>query len=146
MSVFYDHIALAVTELERSTDFYRDILGLEYSSTRRLSDGRHQTVFHIGEEILVLFRHEDGRYEEKIRKPRSGIHHLAFRMDAPSYDAVIDRCKANGVTLRRQEVNSGALGEGYATYFYDPDGNEIEIKKYEDDPKFKEHTDPEYHV
>ncbi len=146
MNVFYDHVALAVTELERSLDFYRDILGLDYSSTRQLPDGRYQAVFHVGEEILVLFRHEDGRYSEKIRKPRSGIHHLAFRMSASSYDAVVDRCESNGVTIRRQEVNSGALGEGYATYFYDPDGNEIEIKKYEHDANFEEQTDSDYHV
>ncbi|MFT5367815.1 MAG: extradiol dioxygenase family protein [Candidatus Latescibacterota bacterium] len=28
-------------------------------------------------------------------------------------------------------MNKGAQGEGLATYFRDPDGNELEIKKYE---------------
>jgi hypothetical protein len=27
-------------------------------------------------------------------------------------------------------MNKGARGEGLATYFCDPDGNELEIKKY----------------
>jgi len=33
--------------------------------------------------------------------------------------------------LRGPTPNKGARGDGLATYFRDPDGNELEIKKYE---------------
>lgn len=146
MGLFFDHVALATTDLERSAAFYRDVMGFELSSRSRLEDDREQAVFHVGEGVLVLFYHADGRYVEKVRRPRSGVHHLAFGMDAARYDAVIRRCRASGVEIRRQDVNAGAKGEGYATYFYDPDGNEVEIKKYEKDPDFKEYQAPDYHV
>ncbi len=146
MGLYYDHVAFATKDLDRSLAFYRDVMGFEFSSRRHLKDGREQAVFHVGEGILVLFHHTDDRYVEKVRKPRSGVHHLAFGMDAAAYDAVVDRCKASEVEIRRQEVNSGAKGEGCATYFYDPDGNEIEIKKYEDAPDFKEYGVPDYHI
>lgn len=147
MGCFYDHVALASTDLDRSVAFYRDVMGFELSSRRLLKDNREQAVFHVGEGVLVIFSHEDGRYAEKVRKPRSGVHHLAFGMDAPDYDAVVERCRAGGVEIRRQEINRGAKGKGYATYFYDPDGNEIEIKKYvEGDPGFVEYTAEGYHV
>ncbi|MFQ5913178.1 MAG: VOC family protein [Nitrospinota bacterium] len=146
MGIFYDHVAFATTDLDLSIAFYRDVMGFEFSNRYHLEDGREQAVFHIGEGVLVLFHHKDGRYVEKVRKPRSGVHHLAFGMDAAQYDAVVGRCEAKGVEIQRQHVNSGAKGEGYATYFYDPDGNEIEIKKYEEDPNFKDFEAPGYHV
>ena len=146
MGIFYDHVALASTDPDRSVAFYRDVMGFQLSSRKLLDDGREQAVFHIGDGILVVFHHEDNRYVGKIKKPRSGMHHLAFGMNAPEFDAILDRCKAGGVTVRRLEYNSGAKGLGFAAYFYDPDGNEIEIKKYEPDPDFQEHSAPDYHI
>ena len=145
MGIYYDHVALASTDLDRSGGFYRDGMGFEFSSRKFLDDGREQAVFHIGDEILVIFHHPDDRYAGKVKKPRSGMHHLAFGMDAPEFNAVLDRCGTGGVTVRRLESNQGARGLGFAAYFYDPDGNEIEIKKYEPDPEFKEHSVPDYH-
>lgn len=146
MGLFFDHVALATTDLEQSIAFYRNVMGFEFSSRRNLEDGREQAVFHIGEGVLVLFAHGDGRYVEKVRKPRSGIHHLAFGMDAASFDGVLERCQDYNVKILRKEKNSGAKGLGYAAYFYDPNGNEIEIKKYEDDPNFEKLSSPEHHV
>ena len=48
------------------------------------------------------------------------------------------RCEEQDVRIERAAINSGAKGKGLATYFYDPDGNEIEIKKYVEDPNFRE--------
>ena len=146
MGLFFDHVALATTNLEQSIAFYKQVMGFEFSRRRHLKDGREQAVFHIGEGVLVLFHHPDGRYIDKVRKPRSGVHHLAFGMDAATFDGVIERCKDYNVEIMRKEINSGAKGEGYAVYFNDPNGNEIEIKKYEDDPNFEDHTSPGYHV
>ncbi len=135
MSPDFDHVGLATPDLERSIAFYRDVMGFEFSSRRRLGDGREQAAFQIGERILVLFHGPDGHYIEKARQPRSGMHHLAFALEPAEYDAVIERCKANGIEIMHQAINSGAQGKGFATYFYDPDGNEIEIKKYKELPK-----------
>ena len=102
-------------------------------------------MFHIGDGILVIFHHPDERYAGKVKKPRSGVHHLAFGIDAPEFNAVTDRCGAGGVTVRGLESNQGARGLGFAASFYDPDDNEIEIKKYEPDPDFKENSVSDYH-
>jgi catechol 2,3-dioxygenase-like lactoylglutathione lyase family enzyme len=146
LGVYYDHAALITLDMDRSVSFYRDVLGLELSSRRLLPDGREQAVFHVGEGVLVLFHHPDGRYAVTVKKPRSGMHHLAFGMDEAEFNAILERCGEHGVEIRRKEVNLGAKGEGFAAYFYDPDGNEIEIKKYEEDPGFKEVKAADYHV
>ncbi len=136
MDLFYDHIALAVTDIDRSIAFYHGVMGLTGGKRHFQKDGREQAIFGVGEGILVLFHLP--RYEPKKRSPRSGMHHLAFGLDPKDYDAIVKRCEEQDVRIERAAINSGAKGKGLATYFYDPDGNEIEIKKYVEDPNFRE--------
>ncbi len=135
MSPTFDHVGLATLDLEQSIAFYRNVMGFEFSSQKSLSDGREQAVFLIGEGILVLFQNPSRNYVEKARNERSGMHHLAFDLEPEEYDGVIERCETAGVAIMRQAINSGARGKGLATYFYDPDGNDIEIKKYDGIPE-----------
>ena len=144
MGLFYDHVALAVTDLDRAIAFYQGVMGFEGGTRKFLKDGREQATFHVGEGILVLFHLP--RYLQVQRSPRSGLHHLAFGLDPKEYDAIVRRCKESGVRIERAEKNSGAMGMGLATYFYYPDGNEIEIKKYVEDPNFKDHEVEGYEV
>ncbi|MDP6482289.1 MAG: VOC family protein [Nitrospinota bacterium] len=147
MSPTFDHIGLATLDLERSIAFYEDVMGFGFSSRRRLSDGREQAVFLIGEGILVLFQSPSENYVEKARRVRSGMHHLAFALEPEEYNRVIERCETAGVAIMRQAINSGAQGMGLATYFYDPDGNDIEIKKYDGIPDgFEGFTAEGYHL
>jgi catechol 2,3-dioxygenase-like lactoylglutathione lyase family enzyme len=147
MSPTFDHVGLATLDLEQSIAFYRDVMGFDFSSRKRLSDGREQAVFLIGEGILVLFQSPSGNYVEKARHVRSGMHHLAFALEPEAYDGVIERCETAGVALMRQAINSGARGKGLATYFYDPDGNDIEIKKYDGIPEeYEDFTAKGYHL
>ena len=147
MSLELDHVGLATPDLERSIAFYRDVLGFQFSSRRRLGDGREQAVFRIGKSLLVLFDGPAGHYIEKARTPRSGMHHLAFALESREYDSLLERCKTAGVRIMFQSVNQGARGMGLATYFYDPDGNDIEIKKYEGfSTAFKEVKAKDYYL
>ncbi|MFQ5911868.1 MAG: VOC family protein [Nitrospinota bacterium] len=138
MAPSFDHIGLATPDLDRSVAFYRDVMGFELISRRPMNDGA-RAVFRVGEGLLVLFHRPHAGYVEKVRKPRSGVHHLAFWFEPKEYEGIIERCKANGVEIMMQELNQGAKGTGLATYFYDPDGNDIEIKKYEDLPEHAEY-------
>jgi len=51
-----DHTGLYVSDLERSTAFFRDTIGLRYGGTG--DDG--QVFFHIGEMMLALITLPDG--------------------------------------------------------------------------------------
>ena len=126
MSICYDHVSLRVTDLERSVGFYRDVMGLELVS-RREDDS--QAVFRIGEALLVLFCRDEYRPVNPVVK--TGTDHVAFCLDETSYDALLERLKQRDLVLRGPTMNKGAFGEGLATYFCDPDGHELEIKRYE---------------
>ncbi|MDA0745308.1 MAG: VOC family protein [bacterium] len=126
MAVVFDHVSLRVTNLERSVSFYRDVVGLEWVSQRE--DGS-QAVFRAGEALLVLFCRPE--YQPVNPAMKMGTDHVAFCLDEGAYDGVLVRLKEQGLVKRGPTLNQGAFGEGLATYFCDPDGHELEIKKYE---------------
>ncbi|MSS69934.1 MAG: hypothetical protein EXS64_00440 [Candidatus Latescibacteria bacterium] len=126
MSICFDHVSLRVTDLDRSVTFYRDVVGLEFVSRRENAQG----VFRVGEALLVLFCRPE--YRPVSEEVKSGTDHIAFCLDTAGYDALLGRLKAGGLVLRGPTMNKGARGEGLATYFRDPDGNELEIKKYDE--------------
>ena len=135
MKKMIEHVALRVSDLKKSILFYRDVMGFSPVGRRKIEDGKiEQIVFRVGEDVLVLF-FSDSFISEKIPS-QSGVDHVAFSLEENEYFQVIERLKKNGVTIHRGEVkNLGAFGVGYATYFYDPDNIEIEIKRYDDPPE-----------
>ncbi len=128
MSPCFDHIGLLTADLDRSVAFYRDVMGFEFVSRRARKDGNEQAVFRVGEGLVIL--RAEGRSVDKGCGPASGMHHLALCLEPKEYDAVIEACRRAGVEVARQTLNKGARGIGLATYFRDPDGNSLEIKKY----------------
>jgi catechol-2,3-dioxygenase len=126
MVIYFDHVSLCATDLNRSISFYAEVLELELLSRK---DNGSQAVFRVGDELLVLFCGEN--YQAVDTSVRGGMHHLAFCLDSEVYDRVLERLKDKDLSFRGPMLNKGAQGEGFATYFRDPDGNELEIKKYE---------------
>ncbi len=152
MKTMIEHVALRVTDLERSIDFYRNVMGFKPVSRRMIGDGAiEQAVFRVGEDVLVLFYSRQGNIEtsseeysvvsENLQKKADqkwtgGMDHVAFSFEEGEYNAIIRRIEENGYKVHRgPERNLGAFGVGYASYFYDPDHIEIEIKRYEDPPE-----------
>lgn len=162
MKKMIEHVALRVTDIDRSITFYRDIMGFKPVGRRLIAGGEiDQIAFRVGEDILVLFHSpnfekadgDPGFDSRQIsdyvagkgnRKWRGGMDHIAFSMPEEEYRAVIERVKKHGVHIHRgEEKNLGAFGVGYATYFYDPDNIEVEIKRYDDPP---EQPGPEWYA
>ncbi|MDA0999697.1 MAG: VOC family protein [bacterium] len=154
MKRMIEHVALRVTDLKRSVVFYRDVLGLKPVSIREIANGNlTQVVFRVGEDVLVLFHnpnftkadvHSDYGTRQisdflagsQEREWAGGMDHLAFCFDEEEYHAVLRRLEEHGGEIHRgEERNLGAYGVGYASYFYDPDNIEIEIKRYDNPPE-----------
>lgn len=123
------HVAIKVTDLDRSLDFYRDRLG--FPEMLRL---KHDN----GETWLVYLRITDDQYleifpgAENDRAPgwdANGVNHLCFTIE--DLDGTTERIKATGIALT-SEIKPGLDGNRQA-WIEDPDGNRIELMEMAQD-------------
>jgi len=110
------HVALAVSDAERSFRFYEQVFGSVAVYRQR---GFVQAQTPGCRDVLVF--EENGAH----RGTSGGIAHFGFRLRDPAdIDAAVDAVeKAGGHILRRGDF---VPGEPYV-FFTDPDGYEIEI-------------------
>jgi catechol 2,3-dioxygenase-like lactoylglutathione lyase family enzyme len=120
-----DHVVIAVSDWERSTAFYRDVLGADVVEL-----DRNRVAFRLGEQQLNV--HGPGSTPE----PRAhipvapGNSDLCFVWDGPAAEAV-EHLSAHGVELELGPVTrTGAGGTGTSVYFRDPDGALLELISY----------------
>ncbi|MCP5373970.1 MAG: VOC family protein [Hyphomicrobiales bacterium] len=121
-----DHLVLTVDSIERTCDFYNRVLGME---TVTFAQGR--TALAFGRQKINL--HPAGReFEPKAARPTPGSGDLCFITDS-SMDAVLAHLSAQAVAVEEGPVaRTGAVGPLESVYIRDPDGNLIEISRYED--------------
>ncbi len=102
------HVALRVTDLDRSKEFYQRHLGL-----RVLRSGSSNCFLGAGkDDFLALFRAET-----------AGLDHYCDQVE--NYDAAeaVDRLKSAGLSPRRRENR---------VYFDDPDGLTVQVSGQRD--------------
>ena len=97
-----NHIALSVTDIARSRDFYVKHLGLRVSS-----ESSSSCFLTCGAQFVALFRN---------REP--GMHHYCYGIDDYSVKSAAERLRAQGFTPRIA---------GNRIYFDDPDGIEVQL-------------------
>jgi len=108
-------LALETKYLDRAQSFYEQFLDLE---PRRESDT--EVALAAGDTDLVLRRPD--------AVPRGGLHtHYAFSTPFPAYESWWERLSESFDLVEHEFGNARSL------YFYDPDGNCVEIGQREDE-------------
>lgn len=105
-----DHVAIAVSDLNRSQKIYED-LGLTFSSTREVVESQKVTTAfapidknaHIE---LVCPLNGEGPIQKFIEKNGEGIHHLCFKV--PDVHKKSEEMKALGYKLVHEQPFVGA--------------------------------------
>lgn len=110
------HIALPVKDVNRSSAFYKKIVGTK----EMYCDQNFIQVQTPGSKDIIVF--------VKSKKPTPGSNpgfHFGFRLPKPyTLNKIIQTIKGAGGKIR--ETGEFIPGEPYV-FFYDPDGYEIEI-------------------
>jgi glyoxylase I family protein len=124
------HVDLAVSDVERSLAFYRDVLGpLGWAEERRYA------TYRGTEEVVYLERPAAGS-GLGIRPADGGSHryygvgieHLAFEVDQPDeVDAAYERCLARAAHIHFPPEQDRDLEGYYAFFVFDPDEIRIEV-------------------
>ncbi|HEY2204408.1 MAG TPA: VOC family protein [Pseudonocardia sp.] len=119
------HVGLNVTDLARSTDFYRRVLGLEVISAGQ--DGEREWAFlgRDGTLLVTLWRQSEGRFATA----RPGLHHLAFLVGSlDEVHAVRRTLRDIGADFQYDGVVPHAEGgDSGGVFFTDPDGIRLEV-------------------
>ncbi|WP_371498343.1 VOC family protein [Kitasatospora sp. NBC_00374] len=119
------HIGLNVTDLDRSTAFYRQLLGLDLTSEGTAPERRFAMLGRDGRLVLTLWQQSSGAFDPA----RPGLHHLSFQVDSLEEVRAAERALRGlgadfaheGVVPHREGSASGGV------FFTDPDGIRLEI-------------------
>ena len=123
-----EHVNLTVTDLDRSIEFFRDILDLGIRWSGENEFGMRQV--HVGGDdyYLALFEGRSGQgdpppddYYER------GFNHFGLVVEAGSgrFEEIRRRVAERGMAISDNETPPGRR-----FYFHDPDGCEIEVAEY----------------
>ena len=120
-------IVLWVHDMDAALHFYRDRLGLEVISPPALPNKFLRAADPGGgvPEMIVLVPHPDRSNEFPREKAKRVLHHVAFRVEAGEYDALMQGLEAAGFEVR---FGVHPVLKGVRTFYVDdPDGNECEF-------------------
>ncbi|CAA9263132.1 MAG: hypothetical protein AVDCRST_MAG10-2863 [uncultured Acidimicrobiales bacterium] len=124
--VGFSHLSLSVTDLDRSTEWYREMLGFTVDSRVEGDGFRRNRLRHPDAGItLTLTAHEAGS-GDAFDERRTGMDHVSFAV--PSIENLHDlkeQFQARGV--EHSEVKPTASGAGGMITFRDPDNIQLEL-------------------
>ncbi|MFL2729096.1 MAG: VOC family protein [Gammaproteobacteria bacterium] len=125
------HLAIPVSNLEKSVIYYRDILGLkEGRSSNKWADFDffgHQLVCHVSDSI-----------NEQITNPVDGeevpVPHFGVVLSIEEFEAFLLKINDKDIDFIIEPTIrfKGEVGEQRTMFFRDPSGNAIEIKAFKD--------------
>ena len=121
-----DHVVIAVSDWERSNEYYAEVLGAEVVD---VGGGRY--AYRLGDQRLNVHGPGVDVGDNVARKPvESGNSDFCFVWPGSVEEALahLGRC---GVAVEPGPVaRTGARGDGTSLYFRDPDGSLLELISY----------------
>jgi catechol 2,3-dioxygenase-like lactoylglutathione lyase family enzyme len=119
-----DHVALAVRDVERSADWYVEVLGFE----RRFQGMWEGVPVFVARDktAIALFPAGSDQSNSSLSRQRCGILHLAMRANRANFIAA-----QRDLTSRCIAFHFADHEISHSIYFRDPDGIELEITTYE---------------
>lgn len=117
-----DHVALAVSDLEKAIELYRDVWGLPLEHRETVEDqGVEEAMFRVGESFIQLLGPlgPDTPVGKFIERKGEGLHHIAYEVE--DIDVALKQLRESGVALIDEEPKIGSRGTRIA--FIHPKSN-----------------------
>jgi lactoylglutathione lyase len=118
---FLTAVGIGVSDLERSTAFYRDVLGMQLQRTFEVGYMDEVMLAHEGRNAVVLMHYTDGSARNYQNNPVK----LVFYVTDPA--AIAAKVKAAGLEVTHEPAPNASLGGAVICLAKDPDGYVIEL-------------------
>jgi lactoylglutathione lyase len=116
-----DHVALHVTDLDGSVNFYEKHFGFKHYFQHAAGSGTQIAYLRLGDTVLELTHHFDGAM--------TGFH---FCLETDNFDETVAKLQNDGVKLIRAPHDTAAREpreNGWRrVVFAGPDGEQIELR------------------
>ena len=99
MKAFLDHVGIAVSDLQASLAFFKDVLGLHVESSEDVASQRIRATFvNTGTSTFELLEATaaDSPIARFLEKRGPGMHHVALRVD--DIEAALAQLRARAAT------------------------------------------------
>jgi methylmalonyl-CoA epimerase len=131
MKAVLDHVGIAVSDLQASLAFFKDVLGLQVESSEAIASQRVRATFlNTGASTLEMLEATavDSPIAKFVEKRGPGMHHVALRVD--DIEAALAHLRARGIRLIDERPRPGA--EGAQVAFIHPSASHgvlVELKQ-----------------
>ena len=131
MRAFLDHVGIAVSDLQASLAFFKDVLGLHVESTEDVASQRVRATFlNTGQSTLEMLEATapESAIAKFVEKRGAGMHHVALRVE--DINAALAHLKSRGIRLIDEQPRLGA--EGALVAFIHPSASHgvlVELKQ-----------------
>ncbi len=133
------HLAFPVTDLEKTLEFYRDLLGC---SIGRTSD-RWIDFNFWGHQISAHLVDDPGSEpaHNRVDGKQVPVRHFGAILPMDEWEALAEKLRAHGVEFIIEPYVrfKGQVGEQATMFLLDPSGNAIEFKAFRDFSQIFEH-------
>jgi catechol 2,3-dioxygenase-like lactoylglutathione lyase family enzyme len=110
-----DFVSLPVTDLERSTTWYRDTLGLPQTGTGAWPE------FRLGENVFLYLLDPTN-----VGRAFEGPHTASLALRVPDVEEARAALEAKGVAFEGETFDTGVC---HMAHFTDPDGNVLMLHR-----------------
>ncbi len=120
----FHHLAIQARDVEKTTAFYRDVLGLPEQVRHLAPDGSLRSVWLSvpGGGFLAVETCEGEPPGDHFRTPRAGLHLFALRIERGDREAVEAALKERGVPV--------LFRTPFTLYVRDPEGNRVGLSHH----------------
>ena len=123
-----DHIVLRVRDMQRSQDFYVNLLGC---SVAKVNEKYSMIHLRTGTSLIDLVDINGVLGKAGGEAPdckRPNVDHFCLRIDPFDAKALCTYFADHGIEVESPMVRYGAEGDGLSIYIRDPDNNRVELK------------------
>ena len=120
-----DHVALNVRDIDRSVEFYTQVIGLKITK-REPSKPGIEYFLDCGPSLIGIIQAKDFKETHPFANEGLGANHFSFRIHANEFDPMIKHLENHHVQIEFAKKRE----KSWSLYFYDIDGNKLEMTSW----------------